>query len=147
MFWHMQLYMSWCIRSFFFGFTFLNIIYFVKYFCTNILHRRSLYTFYSNLWIDFIIVFGLEQEIGSLITPMVLAHPRHPIRGRSKNKRRNLMMYFRLTTFSPGAKMGTWKSLRVQGFMIDPESIGVSRQLSLVATTATLWNYFYLHNS
>ena len=45
-FWHMQLYMSWYIRSFF-GFTFLNILYFFKYSCTNIFHRRSLYTFYS----------------------------------------------------------------------------------------------------
>ena len=44
-FWHMQLYMSWYIRSFF-GFTFLNILYFFKYTCTNISHRRSLYTFY-----------------------------------------------------------------------------------------------------
>ena len=41
----MQLYMSWNIRSFF-GFTFLNILYFFKYSCTNIFHRRSLYTFY-----------------------------------------------------------------------------------------------------
>ena len=31
----------------FFSFTFLNIIYFVKYSCTNIFHRRSLYTFYK----------------------------------------------------------------------------------------------------
>ena len=45
-FWHMQLYMSWYIRSFF-GFTFLNILYSFKYSCTNIFHRRSLYTFYS----------------------------------------------------------------------------------------------------
>ena len=44
-FWHMLLYMSWYIRSFF-GFTFLNILYFFKYSCTNIFHRRSLYTFY-----------------------------------------------------------------------------------------------------
>ena len=48
-FWHMQLYMSWYIRSFF-SFTFLNILYFFKYSCTNILHRRSLYTFYYR-WI------------------------------------------------------------------------------------------------
>ena len=34
-FWHMQLYMSWYIRSFF-GFTFSNILYFFKYSCTNI---------------------------------------------------------------------------------------------------------------
>ena len=45
-FWHMQLYMSWYIRSFS-GFTFLNILYFFKYSCTNIFHRRSLYTFYT----------------------------------------------------------------------------------------------------
>ena len=37
--------LSWYIRSFF-GFTFLNILYFFKYSCTSILHRRSLYTFY-----------------------------------------------------------------------------------------------------
>ena len=45
-FWHMQLYMSWYIRSFF-DFTFLNFVYFFKYSCTNIFHRRSLYTFYA----------------------------------------------------------------------------------------------------
>ena len=48
---------------------------------------------------------------------------------------------------SPGAKLGTWKSLRVQGFMIDLESIGVLKELSLVATTATLGKFFYLNNS
>ena len=42
----MQLYMSWYIRSFF-GFAFLNILYFFKYSCTNIFHGRSLYTFYE----------------------------------------------------------------------------------------------------
>ena len=30
---------------------------------------------------------------------------------------------------SPGTKMGTWKSLRVHGFMIDPESIGVLKKI------------------
>ena len=39
--------MSWYIRSFF-GFTFLNILYFFKYSCTDIFYRRSLYTFYGN---------------------------------------------------------------------------------------------------
>ena len=33
--------------------------------------------------------------------------------------------------YSPGAKMGTWKCLRVQGFMIDPESIGVLKEIKL----------------
>ena len=27
--------------------------------------------------------------------------------------------------------MGTWKCLRVQGFMIDPESIGVLKEIKL----------------
>ena len=35
------------MRSFF-GFTFLDILYFSKYFCTNMFHRRSLYTFYQS---------------------------------------------------------------------------------------------------
>ena len=47
-FWHMQLHMSWYIRSFF-GLTFLNILYFFKYSYTNIFHIRGLYTFYSNV--------------------------------------------------------------------------------------------------
>ena len=36
-----------------------------------------------------------------------------------------------LKRISPGAKMGTWKCLRVQGFMIDPESIGVLKEIKL----------------
>ena len=33
-------------------------------------------------------MFGLEQKGGSLIAPMALAHPLHPIDNRSRNKRR-----------------------------------------------------------
>ena len=51
-FWHMQLYMSWYIISFLAISFFLNSLYFFKYSCTNIFHRRSLYTFYS-IWIIF----------------------------------------------------------------------------------------------
>ena len=51
----MQLYISWYIRSFF-GFAFLNILFFFfKYSCTNIFHRRSLYTFYSTKIISYTI--------------------------------------------------------------------------------------------
>ena len=39
---------------------------------------------------DWHMIFGLEQEGGSLITPMALAHPLHLIDNRSRNKRRNL---------------------------------------------------------
>ena len=35
-------------------------------------------------------IFGLEQEGGSLLAPTALAHPLHPIDNRSRNKRRNL---------------------------------------------------------
>ena len=35
-------------------------------------------------------IFGLEQEGGSLIAPLALAHPLHPIHNRSRNKHRNL---------------------------------------------------------
>ena len=37
----------------------------------------------------------------------------------------------RTAGYSPGAKMGTWKSLRVQGFMIDPESMGILKEIKL----------------
>ena len=39
---------------------------------------------------DWHMTFGLEQEGGSLIAPMALAHPLHPIDNRSSNRRRNL---------------------------------------------------------
>ena len=42
------------------------------------------------LLIDWHMIFGLEQEGGSLIAPMALAHPLNPIDNRSRNKRRNL---------------------------------------------------------
>ena len=35
-------------------------------------------------------IFGLERESGSLIAPMALAHPLHPIDNRSRNRHRNL---------------------------------------------------------
>ena len=43
----------------------------------------------SLLWL---MSFGLEPEGGSLITPMALAYPLHPINNRSRNKRRNLQV-------------------------------------------------------
>ena len=43
-FWHMQLYVL--IHQTIFRFYSLNILYFFKYSCTNIFHRRSLHTFY-----------------------------------------------------------------------------------------------------
>ena len=43
---------------------------------------------------------------------------------------------------SPGAKMGTWKSLRVQGFMIDPESIDALKEIELSCHDGNLGELF-----
>ena len=43
---------------------------------------------------------------------------------------------------SPGAKMGTWKCLRVQGFMIDPDSIGVLKEIKLGCHDGNLGELF-----
>ena len=51
---------------------------------------KLLYCIYCIIQMDWHMIFGLEQEGGSLIAPMALAHPLHPIDNRSRNKRRNL---------------------------------------------------------
>ena len=48
---------------------------------------------------------------------------------------------------SPGAKMVTWKCLRVQVFMIDPEYLGVLKEIKLGGYDGNLGDLFYLHNS
>ena len=47
-----------------------------------------------------------------------------------------------LSSNSPGAKMGTWKCLRVQGFMIDPEFIGVLKVIKLGCHDGNLGDLF-----
>ena len=47
------------------------------------------------------------------------------------NSRSACMILIVMILYSPGAKMGTWKSFRVQGFMIDPESIGILKEIKL----------------
>ena len=39
--------------------------------------------------------------------------------------------------------MATWKSLRVQGFMIDPESIGALKEIKLGCHDGNLGNFYY----
>ena len=46
-------------------------------------------------------IFGLEQEGGSLIAPMALAHPLHPMDNRSRNKRRNLWVGWCVSSWWP----------------------------------------------
>ena len=43
--------------------------------------------------------------------------------------------------------MVTWKYLRVQGFMIDSESIGVLKEIKLGCHDGNLGEPFYLHYS
>ena len=45
--------------------------------------------------------FGLEQEGGSLIAPLVLTHPLHPIDNRSRNRRRNLWVGWCVSSWWP----------------------------------------------
>ena len=56
----------------------------------NYSQQKLLYCICYTIWIDWHVIFGLEQEGGSLIAPMALAHPLHPIDNRSRNRRRNL---------------------------------------------------------
>ena len=82
--------------------------------CKNILLQRShnygvwnywpqklLYCICYTVWIDWHMIFGLEQEGGSLIAPMALAHPLHPIDNRSRNRRRNLWVGWCVSSWWP----------------------------------------------
>ena len=62
---------------------------------TNLLNMKEGYhktphSICSNLNICYTIIVRLEHEGGSLFTPIALTHHLHPIRSRSRNKRRNL---------------------------------------------------------
>ena len=52
--------------------------------------QKLLYCICYTIWIGWHMTFGLEQEGCSLIAPMALAHPLHPIDNRSRYRRRNL---------------------------------------------------------
>ena len=56
----------------------------------NYWQQKLFYCICYTIWIDWHMIFGLEKEGGSLIAPMALAHPLHPIDNRSRNRRRNL---------------------------------------------------------
>ena len=51
---------------------------------------KHLYCICYIISIGWHMIFGLEKEGGSLITPMALAHPLHPIENKSRNKRQKL---------------------------------------------------------
>ena len=60
-----------------------------------------LYCICYTIIIDWHMIFGLEQESGSLIAPMALAHPLHPIDNRSRNRRLNLWVRWCVSSWWP----------------------------------------------
>ena len=61
--------------------------------------QKLLYCICYTIGIDWHMIFGLEQEGGSLIAPM--AHPLHPIDNRSRNRRRNLWVGLCVSSWWP----------------------------------------------
>ena len=54
-----------------------------------------------------------------------------------------LCVFYRvMSLYSPGAEMGTWKGLRVQGFMIDLDSIGMLKEIMLGCHDGNLGELF-----
>ena len=67
----------------------------------NYWQQKLLYCICYTIWIDWHMIFGLEQEGGSMIAPMALAHPLHPIDNRSRNRRRNLWVGWCVSSWWP----------------------------------------------
>ena len=67
----------------------------------NYWHQKLLYCICYTIWNDWHMIFGLEQEGGSLIAPMALAHPLRPIDNRSRNRRRNLWVGWCVSSWWP----------------------------------------------
>ena len=63
--------------------------------------KNSFYCICSNILVDYAMIFGLEQEDGSVITPMVLAHLPHPFGRRSRNKRWDLWLGWCICPWRP----------------------------------------------
>ena len=63
--------------------------------------KNLLYCICYTIWIDWHMIFGLEQEGGSLIAPIAPAHPLHPIDNRSRNRRRNLWVGWYVSSWWP----------------------------------------------
>ena len=63
--------------------------------------QKLLYCICCTIWIGWHMIFGLEQEGGSLTAPMALAHPLHPIDNRSSNRRRNMWVGWCVSSWWP----------------------------------------------
>ena len=65
-------------------------------------YQKLLYCICSNIRFDYVMFFFLlEQEDGSVITPMVLAHPLHHNRSRLRNKHPNLWVGWCASSWQP----------------------------------------------
>ena len=67
----------------------------------NYWQQKLLYCICYTIWIAWHMIFGLEQEGESLIAPMALVHPLHPIDNRSRNRRRNLWVGWCVSSWWP----------------------------------------------
>ena len=72
----------------------------------NCWQQKLLYCICYTIWIDWHMIFGLQQEGGSLIAPMALVHPLHSIDNRSRNRRRNLWVGWRVSSWWPLGQRG-----------------------------------------
>ena len=67
----------------------------------NYWQQKLLYCICYTILIDWHMIFGLEQEGGSLIAPMALVHPLHPIDNSSRNRHRNLWVGWCVSSWWP----------------------------------------------
>ena len=64
-------------------------------------YQKFIYCIRNNILVEYVMVFGLEPEDGSVITPMALAHLLYPIRSRSRNKCRNMCVGWCVSSWRP----------------------------------------------
>ena len=67
----------------------------------NYWQQKLIYCICYTIYIDWHMIFILEQEGGSLIAPMALAQPLHPIDDRSRDRRRNLWVGLCVSSWWP----------------------------------------------
>ena len=66
----------------------------------NYWQQKILYCICYTIWIDWHMVLDSNRRVG-LIAPMALAHPLHPIHTRSRNRRRNLLVGWCVSSWRP----------------------------------------------
>ena len=103
------------------------------------------------VWSDWPMSFWLEQEGGSLITPMALARPLHPINSRSRNKRRDRWVGRCVSTWWPlfpcrNSELIYILSIRMHylyEFWLRTYTQGVSFNIGVAAPHHSLWDWFW----